>query len=135
MRSATCSAPLLLAALLCSGLMTSGCRLDGIETIQAPKTRPHKKASPTSPQKAPEKPTVGSGGPSGRETRVSCPDVPAAAYEALAKPTALPDRDAPLDQQGAKKWVEALEGQVGWLKVQLGDTINKYSQCVSAVRP
>jgi hypothetical protein len=138
MRSATFSAPALCSALLCLGLMTSGCSHDGKGLAKGLssglKTQPIKKASRISPQKAPGKPDVGPGEPSSAQARVQCPDLPMAAYEAVAKPTALPDRGAPLNQQGTKVWVEALEGQVSWFRSQLSDTINRYNQCAKQVR-
>lgn len=134
MRSATFSAPALCSALLCLGLMTSGCSHDGKGLAAGLKTQPIKKASLTSPRKAPGKPDVGPGEPSTVPARVQCPDLPMAAYEAVSKPTALPDRGAPLNQQGTKVWVEALEGQVSWFRSQLSDTINRYNQCAKQVR-
>ena len=55
-------------------------------------------------------------------------------YEALAQPTALPDRGVALNDPGMKKWIEALEGQVGDLKAKLGDTVGKYNSCGKATQ-
>lgn len=123
-----------LLALSCLLLTTPGCRPD----LMAGPTLRDKRASPASqtPKTATpsEKPDVGSGRPSTAAARVACPDLPAAAYEAVAQPTALPDRGAPLDKQGTQRWVEALEGQIGWLKAQLGNTLNAYGKCAETVR-
>lgn len=128
------SSRLILPVLSCCLLLTPGCRPDLADNQRL--TRPAKKASPTPPKTATssEKPDVGSGRPSAPVARVACPDLPKAVYEAAAQPTALPERDAPLDRWGTQKWVEALENQVSWTRLQLGVAINEHAACQEKVR-
>lgn len=125
---------LTLLALSCCLLLTPGCRPDLADNQRL--TRPSKKASQTSPKMGTpsERPDVGSGRPSAPAASVACPDLPKAVYEAAAQPTALPERNAPLDRWGTQKWVEALENQVAWTRAQLGVAINEHATCQEAVK-
>jgi hypothetical protein len=134
MRSASSLAPALLSVLLLA-LTTAGCSHDGRGLAEGIKTQPKPRVSQTSRPKAPEKPASGLGGPASVPERVSCPDLPTATYEALAQPTVLPDKDRQLDAWATRKWIEGLEGQVGWLRAHLGDTINSYNKCLTQIRP
>lgn len=127
-----------LLAALCCALMMPGCRLDSDGRIRgASQTSPAKKASPPSPAKkakpAPEKPAAGLGGPPPTAevaaSKPACPRLSTAVYEALARPAALPERGAHLDDVKVKGWVGALEEQIKALKTHLSDTATKYNSC------
>ncbi len=118
---------LYLLALL-SALTMPGCSPDMLQQATAGKAPPAKKASQTSQDKlgysAPEKPAAGSGTAAKAAPTKVCPEIGKGAYDALARPVALPEQGKPVDQAATKKWVEALEGQVKDLQGHLAEAID-----------
>lgn len=113
-------------------LMIPGCSPDMRELATAPATaKPTKKASPTStPTAVLGWPANGSGKPTEAVATKPCPGLDPAVYDALARPTEVPERGKPVD---GKVWIEKLETQVEDLRVQLGKAVDS-AACLATAR-